>query len=282
MAESGSSSVENVVEWEMDPAFKRRAKIIGNVVEQMLDKTGRGKVVEIGCGRGFYEHLVATAYPKATIVGVDTNQEYLEKARQVVKSIRVKFIEAEGEKLPFKDNEFDGGICSEVLEHVEDDLIVLREIRRIIKPGGIGVFSVPVKNYPLAWDPINWSLEKTLGVHVPAHIWWLAGIWADHERLYSEEELVEKMRLSGWKVEKVWRCTKWSMPFAHFFIYGIGKNLVEKGFLRQVNRFNFEKTGTPLARLIRSITDIWDTRNDQEKIRKDDEFVNLVIQVRKK
>lgn len=48
--------------------------------------------------------------------------------------------------LPFADNDFDIVICSHVLEHIKDDLKAMREIYRVIKPGGEAIIIVPMKD----------------------------------------------------------------------------------------------------------------------------------------
>ena len=53
--------------------------------------------------------------------------------------------------IPFEDNFFDVEICSHVLEHIEDDRRAMSELYRVMKPGGWGIFQVP----------IDYSLEKT-------------------------------------------------------------------------------------------------------------------------
>lgn len=53
--------------------------------------------------------------------------------------------------IPFSDNEFDVIICNHVLEHVVDDAKAMRELYRVMKPNGFGIFQVPM----------DYSLEKT-------------------------------------------------------------------------------------------------------------------------
>jgi predicted SAM-dependent methyltransferase len=46
-------------------------------------------------------------------------------------------------KLPFQDNQFDLVLCNHVLEHIEDDKQAMRELYRVLRPGGLGIFQVP-------------------------------------------------------------------------------------------------------------------------------------------
>ena len=54
-------------------------------------------------------------------------------------------------EIPFEDNSFDVVMCNHLLEHVRDDILSMKEIRRVMKPGGWGIMQVPV----------NESREKT-------------------------------------------------------------------------------------------------------------------------
>ena len=238
--------VNRILESEADPAFARRAKIIF----ENLELSGKEKVLEVGCGRGFYLKTLKNVWPNLTVTGIDLNQEYLDMAKRFLEGMEVELIKANATKLPFKDNSFDRAIGTEILEHIPDDQGAISEMYRVLKPGGIVMITVPNKNYPFCWDPANWVLERTFHWHLPSNIWWLAGIWADHERLYDERELRSKMEKAGFGVEKVWHVTHYCLPFSHFLFYGIGKNLVEKGMLPEINRFSGQKTSSFLKKML--------------------------------
>ncbi len=115
------------------------------------------------------------------------------------------------------------------------------EFKRVLKPKGKLVITVPNYRFPFLWDPINWLLMKIFNTHVNKNIWWLAGIWADHERLYTIKNLKRLVLLTGFKIKKIEAAIHWCWPFSHFFLYGLGKNLVEKMTLRQLNRFYLQE-----------------------------------------
>jgi len=50
------------------------------------------------------------------------------------------------QNIPFLDNSFDVAICNHVLEHVDDDRKAMSELLRVMKPGGFGIFQVPLDN----------------------------------------------------------------------------------------------------------------------------------------
>jgi hypothetical protein len=131
------------------------------------------------------------------------------------------------------------------------------------------------------WDPLNWILEHTFRTHISKNIWWLAGIWADHVRLYTQVDLYEKARQAGFEVEMIWRSTHAALPFTHFVLYGIGKNLVEKGLLKEFYRFSITAQPSPLLRLLRSIIYSQDYRN-QDSEPAEISSVNLIMKLRKR
>lgn len=67
----------------------------------------------------------------------------------------VTYILADTTHLPFGAGTFEKALCMEVLEHLDDDIEVLREIKRVLARGGTLIITVPNSQYPFLWDPIN-------------------------------------------------------------------------------------------------------------------------------
>lgn len=233
--------LHNFLRAEIDPAFSIRARLIF----QGITSSRPQRVLDMGCGRGFYSHAL-TFFPFIKkIHSVDINESYLEVARVHCTDPRITLHKASIYTLPFPDNYFDCIVFSEVLEHVGNEKKALAELRRVLKEDGTLLITVPNHNFPFLWDPINWLLMKLLHTHIDKNIWWLAGIWADHNRLYSEEDITRVLRKNGfsWQKKPV-KIVHWSWPFAHFVLYGIGKNIVERlPFGKGFSRFAFKKPG---------------------------------------
>ena len=190
--------LKNILDNEFDPAFEKRAKFIFQIVERYRPK----KILDVGCGRGFYlKALSFYSFPEE-IHGVDINYYYLNISRKICDDQRVKIKQASIYSLPYPSSYFDFIIASEIIEHLKDDKKALLELKRVLKPGGILVITVPNKNFPFLWDPLNWFLMKFFNTHVEKGIWWLAGIWADHERLYTTDNLKNLALNSGFKIKK--------------------------------------------------------------------------------
>lgn len=268
--------IEKIVSQEVDPAYARRARII---LSESLLELGEN-LLEIGCGRGFYIKNMSELFPDNEIVGIDLKDDYLKIAKESIKNKKVKLLKADATKLPFADKSFDKIIASEILEHIDNEVLAIKEMRRVLKDKGTIVITVPNKNFPFNWDPINWILQKLFKTHLPANIWWLSGIWAGHVRLYSKEELVKKLETEKFKVEKIWGAVRFCLPFSHFIFYGIGKNIVELGLMPSMNRFK-ENTVEPIYKKIL----LWPIRQ-VDSLNKDDELgsekvSNIILKISK-
>jgi SAM-dependent methyltransferase len=93
----------------------------------------RGRVLDVGCGIGDMLRF------RQCTVGVDINQEVVSWCRAQGLDARVMA----PDRLPFADDQFDGVILDNVLEHLSRPESLLREIRRVLARGGTFVVGVP-------------------------------------------------------------------------------------------------------------------------------------------
>lgn len=104
----------------------------------------RGRMLDVGCGDRPYAPLLKNI---ESYWGI----EHPGAVMNVESALRVSFKRLQGivsafadaSEIPFVENSFDSVLCTEVLEHVPDPGIVLKEIRRVLRPGGAAVFTVP-------------------------------------------------------------------------------------------------------------------------------------------
>ncbi len=98
---------------------------------------------------------------------------------------------AAGEAIPFLDASFDAILSHEVLEHVSDDRLAVREMVRSLRPGGRLVVFVPNKGYPFETHGIYWRGQYRFG-NIPL-VNWLPRRWrnrlAPHVRIYNRRDM---------------------------------------------------------------------------------------------
>ena len=100
------------------------------------------KILDIGCGEGRHIFGALEAFPSSYLIGLDLNKDSLDICMENFKFFEElphkdkKFVLGNSYKLPFKDDEFDLIVCSEVLEHLHEYNDALKEIKRVLKPRG--------------------------------------------------------------------------------------------------------------------------------------------------
>jgi ubiquinone/menaquinone biosynthesis C-methylase UbiE len=234
------ATIQRMTRNEADMAFKKRVQTIFD----WIDTDSAPFVLDIPCGRGFYLNMFRYAAPQARIVGAELEWDVIRKAQANIGHLNIPLHNANIYHLPYPDESFDAVILSEILEHIEDDQAALQEVYRVLKPKGVVVITVPNANYPFWWDPINKTLERLFKTHIQRGM--LAGIWANHVRLYTMPDLRKAVQGAGFAIEAERRFTHHSFPFIHNLVYGIGMPLLERGALPQnmasaANRLTFEQ-----------------------------------------
>ncbi len=98
---------------------------------------GCKRILDAGCGDGRYsKHVLKHADPDAFIAAFDLSQGMLKRAARHLKSPRVHHVAADLTRLPYPDGFFDALVCGWVLEHLPDPKPGLKELARVLRPGG--------------------------------------------------------------------------------------------------------------------------------------------------
>ena len=151
-----------------------------------LNGTTNDDVLEIGCGVGSWTSFLAPRVKKYTALEIDADA--LAAARQwrsptdpIRPTASVHFVEGDAQALPFADGSFDAILMSDVIEHIPDDAQAMREVVRVLRPGGRFVLSTIRADRPSYIKRINW----------------------DHEREYGDDSLRALIETSGLTIARV-------------------------------------------------------------------------------
>jgi len=150
--------------------YRGRRVVIERVVED-LRLPARAQILDAGCGSG--RNMVELARHGA-VTGVELSQTSACLARERRAG---EVVEGSVLEMPFEEGRFDLAASLDVIEHLEDDVLALRELRRVVKPGG------------------------SLLVTVPAYQW----LWSGHDevnhhhRRYTRRSLQRAGEQAGWQ-----------------------------------------------------------------------------------
>ena len=184
--------------------LERRVRLVAPLLPRPC-----GRLVDIGCGNGAQTLLLADRAERLT--GVDIDDRFVADFRRAVAARglaeRIDAVAAAGAAVPLPDGCADAVTCFTVLEHVPDEAAALAEMRRLLKPGGRLVLSVPNR----------WWLFETHGAdlpllpwnRVPLVSWWprrLHDRWA-RARIYRRRDVVKLVGDAGFAVTDAFRMT---------------------------------------------------------------------------
>lgn len=148
------------------------------------------RVLDMGAGAG--RHAFEAYRRGGDVIAFDQDADELATVREwfaamkdngdVPEGAEADVKEGDALALPFGDGEFDRIIAAEVLEHIHDDVTAIRELIRVLRPGGTLAISVP------RWLPevVNWTLSDEYHNAEGGHI-----------RIYSDLELIDKVTKGG-------------------------------------------------------------------------------------
>lgn len=150
------------------------------------------RVLDNGCGLGVYVAKLRQCTPQS--FGLEYE---FERAAEGVRRLGAAVIVcAAGEHLPYPDNAFDIVLSNEVIEHVEDDRLALREMARVLKPGGRALIFCPNRWYPVETHGIYWRGRYLFG-NIPLINYLpdpLRNRFAPHVRAYTGRGLRRLLR----------------------------------------------------------------------------------------
>jgi SAM-dependent methyltransferase len=170
-----------------------------------------GVWLDCGCANGGYTEALA-AWGAEKVIGVDPEQSRIDEAnaRKQANSDKPTRLRDAVEyhcctdDFPLPDSSVDAALLNEVLEHVADEAATLREILRVLRPGGHLVVMSPNRWFPFEGHGMR-LLGRDFGFPIPL-LPWLPSAWTAHAmaaRNYWPHELRDVVAAAGFEIRKV-------------------------------------------------------------------------------
>jgi glycosyltransferase involved in cell wall biosynthesis/ubiquinone/menaquinone biosynthesis C-methylase UbiE len=156
--------------------------------------------LDAGCGAGSLVPYLLTA-GATEIVGVDAEPGMIDAARRRFPAHQ--FLRADVRRLPFPARRFGAAVSLGVLEYVDDPVTALRELARVVDPGGTVIVSVPQRGSP---NDLGFRLAERLGIGL-----------RERSRPLTEGELLEAAGRAGLAVRRVESTNFFAFPFDVLF-----------------------------------------------------------------
>ena len=192
--------------------LRTRQRFALELVEAALPAGAR--ILDAGCGPGEMSSLLmARGYD---VWGIDVAETMIEHARRVT-GRPDRFQPGDIEQLPFPDGMFDGVVCLGVIEYLDSDSAAVRELRRVLKPGGTLVVSTPNAVCPLyRLDTVLARLTPAIDFVIDVARYRLRGrrppvrfrVAPIGHRTYMRRSWLRQLRAEGLQPID-WRCYGW-------------------------------------------------------------------------
>lgn len=123
------------ITYDNSAAFQRR---VGDELLGLNTEWAGKTVLDLGCGTGYFTKKLIEL--DANVVALDLSEQMLDQAKQRCGD-NAEYVSGDAERLPFEDNCFDIAFSSLALQWCQDLSVPLRELKRVVKPGGKILFS---------------------------------------------------------------------------------------------------------------------------------------------
>ena len=177
--------------------YPRGFLIIETLKKYAPDFQVRGSsVLDVGCGDA--GALIAFAEKGATAAGIETFETSLERGRLRASDhgVAVDLKKGAAEAIPFPDKSFDLVMLDNVLEHVNDRPLTLREIRRVLKPGGL-LYMVTPKPFSLysLWNDPHYDLAGLVLMPRRMQMWYFEEVRGGGKGTYDVGVIPTRYRI---------------------------------------------------------------------------------------
>lgn len=119
-------------------AFAWDEIISGRFLNYIRDLSGNARILEVGCGNGFFTRKLKNRFPESEVIGVDLNENLIEEAIRQNRdgTQNPVFVAGDACRLPYVDNSFDLVVTHFLLVDCKNAELILREMKRVVRDNG--------------------------------------------------------------------------------------------------------------------------------------------------
>lgn len=196
----------------LDDLWNEAERLSRETIKEMLSGEGVGVLLDCGCDDGSFTEEVTRAIGSTKTIGIEIEEDRAAVARGRGIDVRTADL---NERFPVSDEEVDGVVLNQVIEHLNDTDNLMSEIRRILKPGGVAVVATEnlsswhnIFALVMGWQPFSLTnlssrmsgIGNPLALHrgergVP--------LSRQHQRLFTVRGLLGMAELHGFLVERI-------------------------------------------------------------------------------
>lgn len=130
------------VEKNLSSAFhRRRFDLTLALIAEAVTNEQSPTILDLGCGQGHITQAIKTAFPRATVSGLDKSVSAIRYANE--NFCGIEFVVGDAMDAPYVDEQFDVVVCNNLYEHVPDPLRLLTRIKAMLRRGGSVIISTP-------------------------------------------------------------------------------------------------------------------------------------------
>ncbi|MBN1219498.1 MAG: class I SAM-dependent methyltransferase [Anaerolineae bacterium] len=182
--------METLIEEDLHWWFASRTRALNAVMGSLLPQTPDFRLLDVGCGAGNMIHHLSRY---GQVKGLEIDARPVKVAHE--RGYDVDLFDVT-KPMPFGNNSFDAVTALDVIEHNKDDMAILTDTYRILKPGGHIIITVPA----LMW---LWSHNDDINAHV---------------RRYTAGEIKQKLAQAGFAIRRV--------TYNNFFVFPLAASLI--------------------------------------------------------
>ena len=152
---------------DRESRLRKAEKITFALTELAGYELANGTGLDLGCSSGVITHAIAPLFGQT--IGLDYDSEALKNVDRSA-GVIASFLRSDAMGLPLASSSVDVIVCAQVYEHVPDDQLMVSEMFRVLRPGGLVFFSGPNRLYPI--EPhyflpfLHWLPSKIAGAYL--------------------------------------------------------------------------------------------------------------------